>query len=50
MSQSHPQVSLVDRQGVSLTSLIFTRDLQWIFREQPVSDVGIDALVEIVSA
>ena len=33
-----------------MASLIFTRDLQWIFREQPVSDVGIDAIVEIVSA
>lgn len=50
MPQSHPQVSLVDRQGISLASLIFTRDLQWIFREQSVSDVGIDAIGEIVSA
>jgi Domain of unknown function (DUF4365) len=46
-----PQVrSLIDRQGINLSGLIFTRDLNWIFREQPVSDVGIDALVEIVSA
>lgn len=45
-----PQIrSLVDRQGVSLSGLVFTRDLNWIFREQPVSDVGIDALVEVVS-
>lgn len=45
-----PQVpSLVDRQGVALASLTFTRDLHWIFREQPVSDVGIDGIVEIVS-
>jgi hypothetical protein len=46
-----PQVpSLADRQGVSLAGLVFTRDLHWIFREQSVSDVGIDALVEVVSA
>ncbi len=46
-----PQVrSLVDRQGLNLAGLIFTRDLGWIFREQPVSDVGVDALVEIVLA
>lgn len=42
--------SLVDRQGIGLSQLKFTRDLGWIFREQSVSDVGIDALVEIVSA
>ncbi|HEV3077871.1 MAG TPA: DUF4365 domain-containing protein [Thermoanaerobaculia bacterium] len=45
----NPRVrSLVDREGISLSSLIVSRKLGWIFREQPV-DVGIDALVEIVS-
>jgi hypothetical protein len=46
----NPQVrSQVDREGLILSSLLVTRKLGWIFREQPVSDVGIDALVEIVS-
>ena len=41
--------TLVDRQGVALTELAFTRDMGWIFREQPISDVGVDAVVEVVS-
>jgi hypothetical protein len=45
-----PQVpSLVDRSGVTLASHIFTQHLHWIFREQPVLDIGIDALVEVLS-
>lgn len=32
-----------------MSALIFTRDLHWIFRELPVPDIGIDALVEVVS-
>lgn len=50
MPRSQPNVSLVDRQGLALAELIFIRDLQWIFREQLVKDVGIDAIVEIVSS
>jgi uncharacterized protein DUF4365 len=41
--------TLIDREGVQLSGLIFTRDLKWIFREQSISDVGIDAIVEVVS-
>lgn len=39
--------SQTDRIGVSITQLHFSR-LGWAFREQPVSDYGIDAHVEIV--
>lgn len=39
--------SQVERIGVSATQLQFAK-LGWIFREQPISDYGIDAQVEIV--
>ncbi len=34
-----------DREGIHAVGLIFTR-LNWIFREQPTSDYGIDAQAE----
>lgn len=40
--------SNTERIGVFTTGLIFTKNLKWIFREQPIVDVGIDALVEEV--
>lgn len=40
---------LTSQAGVHAVGLIVTRDLGWIFREQPVSDYGIDAHIEIVS-
>lgn len=36
-----------EREGISAVGHSFTK-LQWLFREQPVSDFGIDAQVEIV--
>jgi hypothetical protein len=35
-----------ERIGVYATALLITKELDWIFREQPVVDVGIDALIE----
>ncbi|MFK7834277.1 MAG: DUF4365 domain-containing protein [Winogradskyella sp.] len=35
-----------ERIGVNATERIFIRDFDWIFREQPIVDVGIDALIE----
>lgn len=40
--------SLTERSGVYATASIITNDLKWIFREQPIVDIGIDALVEQV--
>jgi hypothetical protein len=39
---------LVERQGVALVQSLTVTDLRWLFREQAVSDVGIDAQLEIV--
>lgn len=37
----------VDRLGVNAVERIFIKKLGWIFREQPISDWGIDAQVEV---
>jgi hypothetical protein len=37
-----------DRVGINAVEAIFLNDFDWIFREQSVSDFGIDAQVEIV--
>lgn len=37
-----------ERLGVIEASYIFTKDLGWIFREQSVVDIGIDAIIEQV--
>ncbi|AFM04246.1 hypothetical protein Fleli_1848 [Bernardetia litoralis DSM 6794] len=42
------RVNLNERLGVLEANIIFTKNLKWIFREQPLVDVGIDALVEEV--
>ncbi|HET8859409.1 DUF4365 domain-containing protein [Marivirga sp.] len=36
-----------ERIGVNATERIFLKDFGWIFRDQPISDMGIDAHVEI---
>jgi len=41
------RTTLIDRQGVALVERIVARDLGWIFREQHVSDQGIDGQVEV---
>ncbi|MCL6294353.1 DUF4365 domain-containing protein [Jejuia spongiicola] len=38
-----------ERIGVFSVAKIFVEDFEWIFREQPVNDFGIDAFVEITS-
>lgn len=38
-----------ERVGISATEHIFTSKFNWIFREQPISDMGIDAHIEIVN-
>jgi hypothetical protein len=35
-----------ERIGINATESIFIREFDWIFREQPIVDVGIDALIE----
>ncbi|MEG3657313.1 DUF4365 domain-containing protein [Arenibacter palladensis] len=35
-----------ERIGINATESIFIKEFNWIFREQPIVDVGIDALVE----
>ena len=37
-----------ERLGINATESIFLKEFDWIFREQPLVDVGIDALVEQV--
>jgi len=36
----------IEQEGVFSIGKIFSREFGWIFREQPIVDVGIDALVE----
>lgn len=36
-----------ERIGIYSVAKIFTQNLKWIFREQPINDFGIDAFVEI---
>ena len=40
-------IDQTDRSGVHAVGLIFSKELNWIFREQTVSDYGIDAHAEI---
>ena len=40
------RVNLTERKGVNEADRIFTSEIGWIFREQPIVDVGIDALIE----
>ncbi|WP_291721253.1 DUF4365 domain-containing protein [Bernardetia sp.] len=35
-----------ERSGVLKAGMIFTEDIQWVYRDQPLVDVGIDALIE----
>lgn len=38
-----------ERIGVNATERIFLKEFGWIFREQPISDMGIDAHIEITN-
>lgn len=37
-----------ERQGVIETDRIITNEIGWIFREQPIADIGVDAIIEQV--
>lgn len=37
-----------DRKGIAAVQQIVVSDLEWIFREQPTDDYGIDAQIEVV--
>ncbi|HSH03551.1 MAG TPA: DUF4365 domain-containing protein [Anaerolineae bacterium] len=49
MSNLSKKVDLTERIGVSAVQEIFLRDFGWMFREQPILDIGIDAHVEIAN-
>lgn len=36
-----------ERIGVYSVAKVFSENLKWIFREQPINEFGIDAFVEI---
>ncbi len=38
----------LERNGVHKVALVIEEEFGWVFREQPVSDVGIDAFIELV--
>ena len=38
----------LDHLGTAAVALTVARDLGWVFREQPLYDYGVDALVEVV--
>lgn len=37
-----------ERLGINATERIVLNELNWIFREQPIADFGIDAMIEVV--
>lgn len=39
----------IEKLGLIESDRVFTKDFQWIFREQPIADVGIDAIIEEVN-
>lgn len=39
-----------EREGVAETQVLVIRRLNWIFREQPTSDYGIDAQIKVVES
>ena len=40
------RINLIDRKGVNAFERAMLNDFKWIFREQPIVDVGIDATIE----
>ena len=43
-----PPDPTTERKGINAVEKIFLDEFGWLFREQPVSDYGIDAQVEVV--
>lgn len=48
MSKKRNEAAKQDRVGVAAVQQIVTSELEWIFREQPTDDYGIDAQFEVV--
>lgn len=48
MSDTKPAYDPTAREGVAATALTVTKELRWIFREQPTDDWGIDGQIEVV--
>lgn len=42
------RVNLIDRRGINAFENFVLNKLKWIFREQPITDIGIDAYIEQV--
>src|SRR6266851_3434342 len=38
----------IERTGINAVESVVVNELKWIFREQPIADMGIDAHVELV--
>ncbi len=50
MASDVPTLSENDQQGrvgIAMTALAITKELGWVFREKPTSDIGIDGEVEV---
>ncbi|MGO9047789.1 MAG: DUF4365 domain-containing protein [Xanthobacteraceae bacterium] len=47
MTRSTPDPT-TERKGINAVEGIFLNEFGWLFREQPVADYGIDALVEVI--
>ena len=43
-----PRYSPTERIGINAVEAVVVNDLRWIFREQPIADMGIDAHIELV--
>lgn len=48
MSKKVKDSAKQDRKGIAAVQQIVTNELEWIFREQPTDDYGIDAQFELV--
>lgn len=44
-----PRYTPTERLGINAVEQIVLKELQWIFRDQPTSDMGVDAHIETVS-
>lgn len=48
MTENKPRNDNTERIGVNAVEAITIKDFNWIFREQPIQDMGIDAHIELV--
>ena len=47
---SVPQSLFTEREGVHFVGFQTSRELRWLFREEPIADIGIDAQIEIIES